>query len=292
MLRIRFLILIAGCLFSLACLAQHPNYQKIDSLKKICLTAQGRQKINCLNALCMEHWWPGSIRTSLDSLTHWASVAHQESLKIHYADGIANALMFFGVVEIYKDNFLSAERYLRRAEHLFDSLHNDFGMGWGNIWLAQSLYSQNNFNEALTRYKKSLFFLERTGDWDGEAKAWAFMGGIYAHLGNYDSSYFYSSESLKIRQNMSDYSCVAYSITNMGHLYRIAGSNEDALNYYRQAYHYAIAHGVDYINTDLIYLEPIGNIYRALNSIDSSYYYLQRAVEIDPGNKINRKQHE
>ena len=90
MLRIRFLILIAGCLFSLDCLAQHPNYQKIDSLKKICLTAQGRQKINCLNALCMEHWWPGSIRTSLDSLTHWASVTHQESLKIHYADGIAN----------------------------------------------------------------------------------------------------------------------------------------------------------------------------------------------------------
>jgi tetratricopeptide (TPR) repeat protein len=133
-----------------------------------------------------------------------------------------------------------------------------------------------------------LFFLNKLNDWDGKAKAWAWMGGIYANLGNYDSSYFYCSESLRIRQQMSDHSCVAYSFANMGHLYKIAGSNEDALYYYRLAFNYANTHAVDYYVTSLIYLEPIGNIYKALNRVDSSYYYLQRAIEVDPDNKMKK----
>ena len=289
MLRGKLFILLAGFMLSLECSAQdHPNFKKIDSLKKVLASANGTQRVDCLNALCQEHWWGGSVIKSLDSNSVWARTAYQEAIKLNYTAGIASAMMFFGVIDINKDNFLSAEKNLRQALTMFESINHDFGLGWGNIWLAQSLYSQNNFSEAIAHYKKSLFFLDKTGDWDGEAKAWSFMGGIYAIKGNYDSSYYYCSKSLRVREKMSDHSCVAYSLTNMGHLYRIAGSDEDALDYFRKAYQYAKSHGLDYISTNLIYVEAIGNIFRALNSVDSSYYYLQRAVQLDTRSKMKR----
>lgn len=286
MLRSKFFILLAGFLLSLDCSAQdHPNLKKVDSLRKVLATAKGTQQVDCLNALSAEHWWPVSLKTSLDSISHWSTLAYHESVSLNYTPGIATAVMFFGVTEIFKENFLLAEKYLRQALKSFETINNDYGLAWANVWLGQSLYAENNFNEALACYKRSLLFLEKLGDWDGEAKAWSWIGGIYAILGNYDSSYFYSSKSLVIRQKMSDYTCVAYSLVNMGHLYRIAGSNEDALDYFRQAYQYATSHGVDYAHTNLISIEAIGNIFRALNSVDSSYYYLQRAVQIDPDSK-------
>ena len=289
MLRVKVFILLAGFMLSLVCSAQeHPNYKRIDSLKKVLSSAKGIQKVDCLNELCEEYWWGSSVRIHLDSISRWTGIARKEALKINYAAGIATTEMFFGVMEIFKENFLSAEKYLRNALQMFESINNEFGLGWCNTWLAQSLYSQNNFPEALAHYRRGLFFLHKTGDWDGEAKAWSFMGGIYAIVGNYDSSYFYSSKSLQMRQKMSDHSCVAYSLTNMGHLYRIAGSDEDALEYFRRAYNYATTHGVEYINTNLVYLEAIGNLFRAMNSVDSSYYYLQRAIQVDPGSKMKR----
>ena len=283
-----YLLLFCGFLLSLDCSAQHPNYKRVDSIKKVLSFASGTQRVDCLNALCEEYWWPACSKTFSDSVSNWAKPAYEEAIELNYTAGIAESIMIFGVEEIHKDNFLSAEKYLRKGLNIFEAINNEFGIGWCNMWLAQTLYSQNYFQEALRHLKTSLFFLNKLNDLDGKAKAWAWMGGIYANLGNYDSSYFYCSESLRIRQQMSDHSCVAYSFANMGHLYKIAGSNEDALYYYRLAFNYANTHAVDYYVTSLIYLEPIGNIYKALNWVDSSYYYLQRAIEVDPDNKMKK----
>jgi len=283
-----YLLLFSGFLLSLDCSAQHPNYKRVDSIIKVLSFASGTQKVDCLNALCEEYWWPACSKTFSDSVSNWVKPAYEEAIELKYTAGIAESIMIFGVEEIHKDNFLSAEKYLRKGLNIFEAINNEFGIGWCNMWLAQTLYSQNCFQEALRHLKTSLFFLNKLNDLDGKAKAWAWMGGIYANFGNYDSSYFYCSESLRIRQQMSDHSCVAYSFANMGHLYKIAGSNEDALYYYRLAFNYANTHAVDYYVTSLIYLEPIGNIYKALNWVDSSYYYLQRAIEVDPDNKMKQ----
>jgi tetratricopeptide (TPR) repeat protein len=111
------------------------------------------------------------------------------------------------------------------------------------------------------------------------------MGGAYAVLGNYDSSFFFCSESVRLRQKMSDHGCAAFSMVNMGHLYLMAGSNEDALNYYRQSLDYANSKGVKVINMSLYY-ESFGNAFRALNFVDSSFYYLQQMLEFDSKNKL------
>lgn len=284
MLRSKFFILLAFFIFSLACSAQHPNFKKIDSLKKRLPLTTGIQRVDCLNALCQEYWWPPRVYP--DSILGWANLANKEAESIRYTHGIATSLMMIGAAEIYKSNFSTAEKYLRKALGIYETMQSDFGLGWGNLWLAHSLILQNRFTECLACLKTAIPFLQKSGDWDGESKAWGWMGANYAVLGNYDSSFNYLNKCLLIRQKMSDHTCVAASFVNMGHLYKLAGSYDEALGYYKDGYNYAMQHNVDWYFINWAYLESMGNIYRELNSPDSSYYYLRKAIDAEPNNQI------
>ena len=288
MLRGKLFILLAGLMLSLVCSAQeHPNNKKIDSLKKVLISAAGIERIDCLNALCQEYWWPPRTIEQSDSVSNWVTLANQEAIKSNYTLGIANSILGMGVEEVLKLNYLAAEKYLRDALNIFEPLNNDFGIGWCNVWLGQSLYNEADFKTALTCLKKATFYFQKIGEWDGEAKARSFMGGTYAVLGKYDSSFFFCSEGVRLRQKMSDHACASFSLANMGFLYRIAGSNEDALEYYRQGLNYAVLTGVKDINWSFFY-ESFGNIFMSLGSIDSAYYYLQRALQVDPNYKMGQ----
>src|SRR5579871_906684 len=268
------------------CSAQHPDLKSIDSLKKILPLSQGTKKIDCLNSLAEEYWWPAS--DNMDSVYLLANLALNEGKKINYSSGKATSIMLLGVVEIYKRNFIGGEKYLRQALDIYENINSVFGLGWANVWLGQALYFQSSFEESLKCYFKAMPFLDKMGDWEAKGKAWTWMAFIYATLGNYDSSFYYCSNSLLLRQKMSDHVCVTASLTNMGQLYRIAGSYEDALGYYRQSFNYANAHGVDLYTANWAYLEPVGLIYRIMNSPDSSYYYLQKAIHLDSTNQMTR----
>jgi Histidine kinase/Tetratricopeptide repeat len=282
----KIIISISSVLFVSILFAQHPDLKKIDSLRSVLASARGIQKIDCINALGEESWWPPKIWP--DSISLLAQLAKQESEKINYPAGVATAIMLSGVAEIYRKKFLEAEKYLQQAIGIFEKLHNDFGLGWCNVWLGQTLYSQNEFTRSLVCYQKSILFLDKIGDWEGKGKAWVWMAFDYVNLGDYDSSFYYCSKSLLLRQKMSDYVCASVSLTNMGQLYKAAGSYEDALDYYKQGYSYANSHDVDFYTTNWAYLEPVGAIFRMMNLTDSSYYYLQRARQLDPNNDMTR----
>jgi tetratricopeptide (TPR) repeat protein len=283
----KIIIIAINILFVSVSLAQHPNLKKIDSLKNLLPIANGIQKIDCLNALSQEYWLLAKNYYS-DTISGWANLAYKESVALNYTPGIATSIMLIGVSESYRKKFRTAEKYLRQALSMFETLHSDFGIGWCNAWLGQTLYFQNNFDESLFYFNRSIPFLDKLDDWEGEGKAWAWMGGIYAILGNYDSSFYYCSKSLLIRQKMSDHGCVALSLTNMGHLYKVAGAYDDALDYYRQGFQYANTHGVNLYTANWVYLEPVGAIFRLMNLPDSSYYYLLRAMQIDSTNEMTR----
>jgi Histidine kinase/Tetratricopeptide repeat len=260
-------------------IGQHPDFKRIDSLKRILQEKHGIERIDCINAIGEEYWWP--LRTAPGIISGWANLALKEALPIHYNSGIATSTMLLGVAEILRGNFGIAEKYLRRSLIMFEAMHSDFGLGWGNVWLGQSLYSQDNFDEALACQKKSIYFLEKLGDWEGEGKVWAWTGMSYAVLGNYDSSFYYCSKSLYVRQKMSDHACVVLSYINMGNLYQAAGSFPDALDYFKQGVHYANIHHLKHFTVNWTYFELVGSIYRQINNPDSSYYFAWKSLQID-----------
>lgn len=275
-------------LFIITAFAQHPAREKIDSLKKLLPLTQGTRHVDCLNALSEEYWWPPRVLP--DSIFYWAKQANDESLKISFPDGLYTSILNFGVAEIYRRNFLTAEKYLRHSLQMFDSIHNEIGSGWSSLWLGQSLYSQNNFKEAGIYFSKSVYFLSKHNLYEGEGKAWGSIGFLYAATGNYDSSFSYLSKSLLIRQKMNDHVCVAAALTNIGYLYKVAGADDDALDYYHQGVAYARNHALYLHATNWNYFlgEPMAIIYQLKNMPDSSVFYLQQALQLNPGNQMAR----
>ena len=288
MLAIRKIIIITlSILPVLVTLAQHPNRQKIDSLKKLLSLTQGIKRIDCLNDISEEYWWPPRVYP--DSITIWAKPAHDEALKIDYVSGIATSNMHLGVAEIYRKNFLTAEKYLQQALQSFDSIHNEIRFGWCKLWLGQTLYAENKFTDAIASLKTSLPILVKYADWEGEGKAAGWLSFLYEAKGEYDSSFYYCTMSLQVRQRMNDDVCVAGSLTNMGHLYKNAGAYDDALDYYRQSMRYANTHGFNVYTTNWNNIqESIGTIFRLMNKPDSSFYYLNQALQIDTESQVTR----
>src|SRR4029079_5826440 len=115
-----------------AIFAQHPARQKIDSLKNVLPATQGRQRIDCLNALSEEYWWQPKVLP--DSISCWAIKANEEAMEINYTFGIAKSNQHLGVAEIYRKNFLTAESYLKKSLQSFEVNHNDREIGWCNLW--------------------------------------------------------------------------------------------------------------------------------------------------------------
>jgi tetratricopeptide (TPR) repeat protein len=283
----KILVFAASMLIVFVAVAQHPAREKIDSLKRVLPSTQGNARIDCLNALSEEYWWPPRVWP--DSIIMWAKQANDESAGSGYTFGSATSSMHLGVAEIYLKNFLTAEKYLRQSLRVFQNIRDARGEAWCNLWLGQTLYSENDFGGAIAFFRTSIAILTRMDDKEGEGKAFAWMGFLYAATGEYDSSFEYCSKSLVIRQNMSDHVCVAAALTNMGHLYKSAGDFDDALSYYRQGMDYAKEHNINYYAANWNYFdEPIGAIYQLLNNPDSSLYYLQKAIRIDPANQITR----
>ncbi|MBO9203838.1 MULTISPECIES: tetratricopeptide repeat-containing sensor histidine kinase [Niastella] len=274
-------------LSALPVVAQHPPTKKIDSLTRLLPATQGIRRISCLNALSEAYWW--LPRVVPDSISRWADLAYQESLKFQDTPGQATAIMHLGVGEVCRKNLLASKIYLHKALGMFEGLHNDKGLGWCNLWLGKVLYSENEFDNSLEYFKRSLDYLHRLNDWEGEGVAWGWMGFLYAAMGEYDSSFKYCNKSLAIRQEMSDHLCVAAALTNMGHLFRVAGDNEDALDYFQQGLQYANTHSINVHKTNWNYLdEPMGIVYRLMNKPDSSLFYLKRALQIDPENQMTQ----
>src|SRR5665213_2263116 len=143
MLTVRKFLIVALCsLLTSVVAAQHPNREKIDSLKKILPFTTGITRIDCFDALSEQYWWPTYVFP--DSIFIYANEAHNEAIKINYTSGIAESNMLFGIAEIYKKNFLTSEKYLRLALRIFETINSDRGLGWCNLWLGQALYSENN----------------------------------------------------------------------------------------------------------------------------------------------------
>ncbi|HET9745556.1 MAG TPA: tetratricopeptide repeat protein [Chitinophagaceae bacterium] len=284
------LILAVSTILAISSNAQHhPNRIKMDSLRKHLPVTKGIERIDCLNALAEEFWWWQFYSGLSDSVSRWAIPANKESREINYSLGWATSLMHLGVADLYRKNSITAEKYFRQALQEFEKLNNDKGIGWCSAWLAEDLYSQMEFNESMNYYNKAVSYFEKTNDWEGKGKAWAWMGSLYATIGDYDKGVSFAIKSLSIREQMSDHICVARSLNSMGNFYGDVGAHEEALTYYQKTRSYADKHSLDYRFAHRNFLfESLGSLYRTMNKPDSSLFYLQKALETDPGNLTTR----
>jgi len=85
----QILFFIVHFFFCIVCFAQTPQTDrfKIDSLKKVLPSLRDSARIDCLNAIFRSYYWLGN-----DSFKYYIRPAYEESIKINYVSGIAEAV--------------------------------------------------------------------------------------------------------------------------------------------------------------------------------------------------------
>jgi serine phosphatase RsbU (regulator of sigma subunit) len=109
--------------------------------------------------------------------------------------------------------------------------NNDTTFANSLITLADSLYRDNKFDDALLASNDALAACEKVGNFDGMALALNRIGSIYRIKGDYGKSLNYFFLSLEHYQNLSDQHGIASTFNHIGSVYRQQGNYPGGLKH-------------------------------------------------------------
>lgn len=100
--------------------------------------------------------------------------------------------------------------------------------------LADNLYQEKNYKEALIYYKKALDHVKADGKVD-EADLFLKIGNLYLDMKNYETAQDYYENSLNIYSRKKDHTGKGYSQTGLGIIHEYHDDPDQARRYYDQA---------------------------------------------------------
>lgn len=196
-LLIQIVILFSGN----SCSAQQ---ERIDSLKKVLPSLYDSARVDCLNTLsgiyikfirdtlgychrplCESTSWPSFSRLAL----HYADLAREEAVKIHYIQGMAVALSYKGEIEELADNFMTCEKYSREAIKWFKQTANKKRLADTYFNLGHSLYAQSFFSESIKSFDTCYEWHKKNGNLSGMYWALTLERAVYNESGNYEKAF-------------------------------------------------------------------------------------------------------
>lgn len=138
-------------------------------------------------------------------------------------------------------------------------------------------YAFSEAEKGLTYGRQGLEFAQTIGYANGIAYNTHALGTVFWSLGSYDNSIRYSLDALRQYESLGDVEKIARTLTILSIVYRDIGDYDNALIYSHKAGEYLDRAGysrrVQYAN--------LGSIHELKNSLDSAFYYTQKAHEID-----------
>ena len=115
--------------------------EKIDSLRKVLLTAKDTTRINCLNALSKEY-----VDVNSDTALLFADAALSEAKVILFTHGMADAFLNKGKIEWNKSNLSGAHNYFINAIDLYKKTNDIDLLGSAYENLAQIVSTIGNYS--------------------------------------------------------------------------------------------------------------------------------------------------
>lgn len=211
----------------------------IDSLKKILTSLKDSSRIDCLNKLALEYYknaLPETyINVQTDSVVSFASQAFGEAEKINYTKGIADALQNLGEVARDRNDFVTAEKYLRQSVHLFQKIYALERYSWANLTLGWSLHVQCKFSEAKSAYERAVPFCIAANNKERQSMLLRLISYTYGVPGFNEKAFEYMLKAIRITFIIHDARGVISSPQNMANIYKYAGDKATALTYFRLA---------------------------------------------------------
>ncbi len=143
----------------------------------------------------------------------------------------------------------------------------------GNIYLYNSLHEY-----ALQMFKQSLHYARLSENKNYVCSAYYYLGKLYSVLFDFDNSIKYYKEAIQTADTLHNYNVLINGMNEIAGVYTETKDYQSALSYAKKALRLKeIIELPTKKGLEQSFL-VIGNIYRHINKIDSSYYYLNKAL--------------
>ncbi|UPT69732.1 MAG: tetratricopeptide repeat protein [Flavobacterium sp. JAD_PAG50586_2] len=210
----------------------------IDSLKRVFKVAKtDTAKVNIYNHLASEF-----KESYTDSSFYYASKAEIWARKINYKDGLANAAINLGNVNIIVGDYPEAKKQFEKAKIIFESLLKSdqenktyiYGLARCYSSLGVIFSQEGNYYEALDNYQNGLKRYKKINQKNAISKSYNNIGIVYKSRGNNQKALDYFKNALKIQEEIGEQT-IPVTLTNIGVIYYEANKLPQAYSYYSKA---------------------------------------------------------
>jgi tetratricopeptide (TPR) repeat protein len=210
----------------------------IDSLKRVFrVTKTDTAKVNIYNHLAFEF-----KESYIDSSQYYALKAEGLSRKIDYKNGLANAAINQGNVNIISGNYAEAKKQFKKAKAIFESaLESDeenkiliYGLARCFSSLGVIFSQEGNYYEALDNYQNGLELYQKINNKSSISKSYNNIGIVYKSRGNNAKALDYFKKALKIQEETGEQT-MPVTLTNIGVIYFEDNKPAEAFSYYTKA---------------------------------------------------------
>jgi len=204
--------------------------QKVDSLRKVLISAEGTEKIATLKFITSLYQ-----KISTDSSIYFGTLLLQEATNLNDTASMAAAYNELGIAYIIRgesDKCLenwekSLELYTKiNKRESMSQLMNNIGVYYKNM---------SEYEKAMPYYQNSLDISEQIGDKAGQGNANANLGVLFFNLGNNEKALEYYQKGLKIYEELGEKIRIAQSFDNIGVVYKKMGETDKAIFYFEES---------------------------------------------------------
>lgn len=235
---------------------------QIDSLRKVLPSLHDSTRVDCLNAISLAYSY-----LDADTANAYAKKAYLEANAIPYTYGQAMALN--GQARIaghgFHDFSLQEKISLQTIQLYKNSSHENVLIE-AYLNLVLSLFCRGLFDRSEEACIRAIELSQKTGNNKSLGEAIALRGSISFERGNYEKSFEYFSQCLKIFKSNFDTYNTAIVTAKMGDLYRLAGDNKTALILYYQSLEFKKSQTLTWHP-----LVDLGDTYYSFEQYDSTF---------------------
>jgi hypothetical protein len=204
----------------------------VDSLKKVLPLLNDSARVDCLNGLSEAH-----VYLNNDTATYYAELAYQESMKINYVHGIAEALSWrVRILDARDTNYPLEEKLSREAIGWYRKTLNKKGLAETYLNLGGVLHAQSFFTDAIKNSDTAYYWFNKNGNTVGIYWVFTLSRAVYTESGNYEKAFEFARKGLDMAIQNNNDRARRYELTQIGELFAYIGDHGTALEYYREAF--------------------------------------------------------
>ncbi len=166
--------------------------------------------------------------------------------------------------------------YAHQTVHLAEKLQHREFKRQGLHFLGLNHYRLGNYDKTFEYFRQVLRMFEEDGDLKGIARLHNNIGIIYDELNQYEKALSYYHRSLEVKRQLGDSIGVASTLSNVGYAYQKLGLPDKAYAYLMQALSIDMSAGNE---EGLIYTYGnLGRLYASLDKPDSALIFFRKSL--------------